>query len=276
MNGPRAALRLLASPAQCNALLLASLLIGLSSLCSELSAQERDWGAYRVDASREMLEQALARFQSSASSRGYSSELRARARREAAFVRARLQEGDFRVGDRVALTVEGEEALTDTFAVTPNRTLQLPEIGELTLGGVLRSELNEYLTVQIGAFVLDPVVRAESFLRVSISGSITRPGYHLFPSDMPLSEALMAVGGPSPDANLSKLRVKRDDQTVLGGASLQSALQQGATLAQLRVRSGDEVVLPKRSAFAAGEIGRTLLIVSSAVIALDRIFRATR
>jgi len=241
------------------------------SLGGELNAQERDWGAYRVDATREMLEQALARFQSSAGSRGYSPELRARARREAAFIRTRLQEGDFRVGDRILLRVEGEEALTDTFAVTQDLTLQLPEIGGLTLSGVLRSELNEYLTVQIGAFIREPVVRAESFLRVSVSGSITRPGYHLFPSDMPLSEALMAVGGPSADANLSKVWVMRDNRRVLGGSALQSSLRQGATLAELRVRSGDEVVVPKRSAFAAGEIGRTAAIISTFIFALSRI-----
>ena len=271
MNGPRIVSCRLAGPVQCNALLLAVLLVGLSSLCGDLSAQERDWGAYRVDASREMLEQALARFQSSASSRGYSPELRARARREAAFIRTRLQEGDFRVGDRIVLTVEGEEGLTDTFAVTPDRTLQLPGIGEVTLGGVLRSELNEYLRVQIGAFIIDPVVRSESFLRISVSGSIAQPGYHLFPSDMPLSEALMAVGGPSADANFSKVRVMRDNRSVLAGPSLQSALRQGATLAQLRVRSGDEVVVPKRSAFAAGEIGRTAAIISTFIFALSRI-----
>jgi len=167
--------------------------------------------------------------------------------------------------------VEGEETLTDTFVVTPDRALQLPEIGDLTLDGVLRSELNEYLAAQIGAFIVEPVVRAESFLRVSISGSIAKPGYHLFRADMPLSEALMAVGGPSADANFSKVRVMREDQTVLSGSSLQSALQHGATLAQLRLRSGDEVVVPKRSAFAPGEIGRTVAIISTALFALSRI-----
>jgi protein involved in polysaccharide export with SLBB domain len=272
MNGPRTSLRrVLAGPATGRLLLSATLLVGPSLLSGVASAQERDLGAYRVDASRETLEQALARYQSFAGSPGYSQVLRARARREAAFVRTRLQEGDFRVGDRIVLMVEGEEALTDTFVVTPDRTLQLPEIGQLRLDGVLRSELNEYLTTQIAAFIVEPVVRANSFLRVSVSGSIGQPGYHLFPADMPLSEALMAVGGPSAEANLSKVRVMREDQTVLGGSSLQSALQHGATLAQLRLRSGDEVVVPKRSAFAPGEIGRTAAIISTFIFALSRI-----
>ena len=272
MNGPRTSLRrVLPGPTQGTTLFLATFLAVLSSPCGILSAQERDSGAYRVDASRETLEQALARFQSFASSPGYSPVLRARAREEAAFVRARLQEGDFRVGDRIVLLVEGEETLTDTFVVTPDRALQLPEIGELRLDGVLRSELDEYLTTQIGAFIVEPVVRARSFLRVSVSGSIAQPGYHLFPADMPLSEALMAVGGPNTEANLSKVRVMRENQTVLGGSSLQSSLQHGATLAQLRLRSGDEVVVPKRSAFAPGEIGRTAAIISTFIFALSRI-----
>src|SRR5213596_640664 len=44
----------------------------------------------------------------------------------AAAIRARLADGDFQPGDRVLLRVDSEPALSDTFTVTPGRTLALP------------------------------------------------------------------------------------------------------------------------------------------------------
>src|SRR6266850_1195281 len=41
-------------------------------------------------------------------------------------VRARLQDGDMRPGDRVLVDVQGDTALSDTFTVWPDRQLHLP------------------------------------------------------------------------------------------------------------------------------------------------------
>src|SRR3982750_771309 len=51
---------------------------------------------------------------------------RAGASQVAAQIKTRLSEGDFRRGDRIALDVQGEQALTDTFIVGSNAELMLP------------------------------------------------------------------------------------------------------------------------------------------------------
>jgi protein involved in polysaccharide export with SLBB domain len=187
--------------------------------------------------------------------------------------RARLAEGDLRVGDRVVLYVEGETTLSDTFVVSLGRTILLPAIGEVSLAGVLRSELTDHVTEQIGRFVREPVVRARSYVRVAVTGEVGLPGFHLMAPELPLSEAIMAAGGPVGTARLSKVRVERDGAPVLGGNELQRAIGRGATVAELQLQSGDEVVVPRRSIFAPGEIARTIVVVAGLIYAVDRIVR---
>jgi polysaccharide export outer membrane protein len=250
----------------------AACVAAIVGLQGALAAQDRDWSADRVEATRQQLQETLARFESAARSRAYSPELRARASEEAAVVRARLEDGDFRVGERVLISVEREPELSDTFVVSPDVTIRLPNVGTVDLKGVLRSELEEYVTERISRFVNDPVVETHSFLRIAVSGQVGRPGVHLVPADMPLSEALMFIGGPGPEANVSKIRVERAGERIWEGDALQEVLGQGLTLAELGMRSGDRIVVPGRSAFAVGEIARSIALLSGLVFALSRIF----
>ncbi|TMG82293.1 MAG: hypothetical protein E6H78_15035, partial [Betaproteobacteria bacterium] len=107
--------------------------------------------------------------------------------REAAAIRTRLARGDFRVGDRILLTVEGEKELSDTFTVGLGGQLTLPLIGNVSLDGVLRSELQDYLTHRLAQNLRDPEVRTRAFVRLSVQGAVTHPGYYGVPADAPLS-----------------------------------------------------------------------------------------
>ena len=104
--------------------------------------------ALGLGATRQSLEARAARLEQAAQS--------ADAAREAASIRARLTRGDFRVGDRILLTVEGEKELSDTFTVGLGGQLTLPLIGNVPLEGVLRSELQDYLTRRLAQNLRDP------------------------------------------------------------------------------------------------------------------------
>jgi len=188
-------------------------------------------------------------------------------------VRQRLEEGDFRPGDWVVLTVEGEPALSDTLLVTRDRTLELPLVGTVSLNGVIRSELEPHLTERIGRYIRDPVVRAHSYMRILITGEIVGPGYYLVPAETPVSEAIMLARGPTPTAKLSKVLIYHGADVIWEGEALQLAIREARTLAELNLLDGDQINVPRRSAFAPGEVGRTLLLVSSAVVALSYLFR---
>ena len=230
----------------------APILLALA-LALPLHAQGGDtgWDARNPQLTRAELEEMLARYQETASSSSYSGAIRDQARREAEQIQQRLEEGDVRVGDRVSLIVQGYPALSDTFPVISGRVLRLPELGDLPLSGVLRSELQEHLTAQIARYIRDPIVRVRSLVRLEILGTVGQPGFFTVPSDLLISDALMVAGGPAGNANLEKITIKRGDRTIWEGDRLRRAVVAGRTLDQLNIRAGDSIYVPEKKGFFA-------------------------
>src|SRR5688572_12153954 len=85
-------------------------------------------------------------------------------------------------------TEEREDALTNTFVVRPGEVLALPGVDEVSLAGVLRSELQEHLTTHLAKYLRRPVVTATSLMRLTISGAVTNPGFLAVDADRPLSD----------------------------------------------------------------------------------------
>ena len=195
----------------------------------------------------------------------------------AACVRARLRNGDFRPGDLVLLRVQGESTLTDTFAVAPDTALHLPSptTGALPLRGVLRAELEPQVKTYLDHFLRHPVVRAQPLVRLSVQGGVPRGGFYGVPVDAPLSDALMAAGGTTPDAQPGKMRLERDGHTILGGRALQHAIAAGTTVDAADLQSGDEFFIPRdRGAGIMGGLNLVWLLVSLAggIFTLSRVF----
>jgi protein involved in polysaccharide export with SLBB domain len=111
---------------------------------------------------------------------------------------------------------------------------------------VLRPELVDHLTRQIGRYVRDPIVHAQSLVRVSVSGSVARPGFYSMPADILLGDAIMHAGGPTPETDMGRTVVKRGTSETLGRSAVQRAIRDGATLEQVGMRAGDEIVVGKK------------------------------
>lgn len=222
--------------------ILASFLLSIA-LAAPLDAQ-MGWNTSRPQMTRAELTSLLERLQTISQANDQPAEIRNEAQREAVRLRARLEEGDFRVGDQIDLRVEGEDALSQVFTLRPGPTLQLPTIGDVSLRGVLRSELQDHLSSAIGEYIRDPVVLAESTIRLTISGSVGNPGFHSVPPDRALTDAIMLAGGPSAVASLRGIYIERAGQRIWTGAYLQQAIADGRTLDQLSLQGGDHIVVP--------------------------------
>lgn len=227
--------------------LLASILL-LTGLAGPALAQQTEWDPRRVYATRASLEALYRRYQASAESPAYSDVLREQARQQAEALQQRLANGDFQIGDRIRLAVERETALTDTFSVVSGPEVVLPTIGAVSLKGVLRSEVEEYLGREVARYVRDPVVHARSFIRVSIAGEVARPGFYTLPTDIVISDALQAAQGFTPNAKLNDITIQRQNRKVWDARTLQVAIAEGSTLDQLSVRAGDQIVVAGRRA----------------------------
>ena len=158
------------------------------------------------------------------------------------------QPDEFHVGDRIALTVEGPQMMSDTVVVRDGLVLRqvLPGLADISLAGVKRVDIQKYLTEQLGKFIRDPVVHATPLIRIAVLGQVGRPGFYTLPSDVLLSDVIMRAGGPSGNADLARSVLKRGSEEVASRAEVSSALSSGMTLDQLHVAPGDELVVGEK------------------------------
>jgi protein involved in polysaccharide export with SLBB domain len=249
-------------------------LLALSMPAGTARAQS-DWDPAAVHVKRVQLEDLLQRLEQTAESRAYSSELRSRARHEATLLRHRLEQGDFQVGDRIELKVEGQEQLSGTFAVSPGRVLVLPVIGQFPMQGLLRSELEESMHGFLSRFIRDPVVHARPLIRVAVMGAVGQQGFHVVPAEALLTDVLMGVGGPTSGARLTHIRIERGSDRIWEGEALQNAIIEGRTLDQMSLQAGDRIVVPQASQqrrMTPYEIVRNVAAVASLVVMIERLF----
>jgi protein involved in polysaccharide export with SLBB domain len=181
---------------------------------------------------------------------------------EAQIIRHRLEQGDFQEGDRILVAVRGPGGFSDTLTVRAGPELELPQVPPLPLAGVLRSELLAKLTAHLGQFLRDPVVSVRPLLRVGVLGNVAHPGYYYASADLPLSDVLMTGGGPTADADLAKVSVRRGGHILLDEAATRAALSRGASMDGLHMQAGDEITVGKQRQF------NWPIIVSSATAVL--------
>ena len=222
-------------------------LLLVPSFAARLSAQVEQEGTSRTWlADRHELENRAALAEREAADANQPASLRAQRTSDAAAIRARLRDGDFRVGDRLIISVREEPALSDTFTVRDGFLLKLPDIPAIPLKGVLRSEVEKTVAARIGEFYRDREVRVMPLVSIGVLGQVTRPGYYQLPADALLSDALMAAGGPTPIANPDKMIVRRGGRTLFDARAVQEMVATNATLEALALRSGDDVMIEER------------------------------
>lgn len=219
------------------------------------------WDPAAVAASRDNLQHLLARFERAAESTAYSVVLRGEAEEQAARLRERLEQGDFRPGDNVYVRVERFQELTDTFTVTPDRVVDMPDIGDIPLQGVLRSELQGHVQEHVARMIRDPRVSTRSLIRLGFTGAVARPGFHVVDAQAVLSDALTAAGGTAPGAELDEIRVERGEIVILQGDAMALALARGSTLDQLGLRDGDRIHIPSGDDSLVRDIRDWLFII---------------
>jgi len=161
-------------------------------------------------------------------------------------IRKRLVEGDFQAGHRILLFVTGDSALSDTFTVRSDQKLRLPNLPEISLAGILSSELQGYLQTKLAQYLRDPSVRAQTLLRVQVSGDVGKPGFYSIPIDTPVSDVIMNAGGPTSSADMNKTVLRRGSGVVVSRDGIQAAIRSEFTISDIGARPGDELFVPAK------------------------------
>ena len=200
---------------------------------------ETRWAA----ASRAELDSLAATAEAAADSAVTPAAKRDSLRRFAAAVRTRLREGDFQPNDRIVVVTRGDSTRVDTLTVQSDRSISLSQLPPILLDGVLRSELQSHLGEQLHRYVKRDLLRATPLVSIGVLGEVVHPGYYRVPLQITLGDLLMVAGGPSPQADMSHVRIRRGQSTVVGERDVRNAMVRGLPLGQLGVDAGDEVVL---------------------------------
>lgn len=217
------------------------------STLSSTSAGAQVTGVESWRATREEIQADIARLEQLAASPAYSASMRGRARAAAQAGRDRLQRGDFRVGDRIHLRVEGSVAFDDTVAVVAGPRIVVPTLGDVELGGVLRAELPMRAQTVFRRGVLDAVVVARPLARLAVFGTVGAPGYHFVSYESRLDELLSIAGGPTVDSRPDRFTVMRGDTVLLEARDVGSAIAEARTVGDLQLRDGDYLRVEPRS-----------------------------
>ncbi len=208
-------------------------------------------------ASRAELERRVTQLDALAGSTAYSERARARSAQEAENIRGRLSDGDFRVGDRIYVEIEGlipegiegqariPGDIGDTVTVVDGSRINVRNIGEISLVGVLRAELQARVNAAVNEVVLNSRATTRPLVRLAVFGSVGRPGFYSIPLETRLDNLIMLAGGPTIDAATGKMRVIRGDTVVLDQTEVRSLIAAGVVVGEMGLQEGDELIVER-------------------------------
>lgn len=126
--------------------------------------------------------------------------------------RAALAPGQLGPGDKVRMTVFGEEDLSGEFEIDNTGSLSLPLVGEISARGLTQRELEKKLaSVLEEGYLKNPRVNIEvlNFRPFFILGEVNKPGSYPYANDMNVINAVALGGGYTTRAKTGKVLVRR-------------------------------------------------------------------
>ena len=144
-------------------------------------------------------------------------------------------------GEKIKITVYGEEALTGEYDISPSGYVTMPLIGAIKAAGRSQSEFgrdvaNRYLR---GGFLQDPhvTVAVVQFKPFYVLGEAVTPGEYPFRSGLNVHSAVAMAGGFTYRASRSHVLIKH------GG---EEAWHEYPLTAELAIAPGDLIRIPER------------------------------
>jgi len=120
-------------------------------------------------------------------------------------------------GDKVRVTVYGEESLSGEFFVTGSGLMSLPLIGEIKAGGMTVGQFQVAVQKALSdGYLKDPRVSAEvlTFRPFYILGEVEKPGTYPYTSGLTVLNAVATAGGFTYRADKKNVWIKHNGETT--------------------------------------------------------------
>jgi polysaccharide export outer membrane protein len=118
----------------------------------------------------------------------------------------------FAPGDKIRITVFGEDKLSGEYPVDNAGFVSMPLIGSIQAAGLTKPELEQSLAKQLQSkYLRNPRVTVESvnFRPFYVLGEVQRPGEYPYRSGLNVLSAIAIAGGATYRASTSKVMIQR-------------------------------------------------------------------
>lgn len=145
-------------------------------------------------------------------------------------------------GDKVRITVYGEEKLTGEYSITSTGLIAFPLIGNIEAGDRTLHDIESTITTRLrGGYLKDPRVAIEvlNYRPFYILGEVNKPGEYPYTNGLTLQQAVATAGGYTYRANTHKIGIKRPNEST-------EHLIRISNSQPLQVRPGDTIRITER------------------------------
>jgi protein involved in polysaccharide export with SLBB domain len=143
-------------------------------------------------------------------------------------------------GDKVRVTVYGEDRISGEYQIDPDGMIALPLAGTVKAAGLTKPALEAALAEKLtGKYLRNPKVTVDivNFRPFYVLGEVQKPGEYPFRSGLNVLSAIAIAGGTTYRANTSKVYIQR-----FGSTDLVEFVQSPT----ISVMPGDVVRVPER------------------------------
>lgn len=158
-----------------------------------------------------------------------------------------------RPGDEVTLLVFGHDQFDLETTITSASTLVIPLIGEISVSGYTKADLEKRLRRELANYIRDEItmtlsIRSMQNEMVSILGLVRNPSNYPVMGEASLIEVLSMAGGTSDEADLRNIQVYRTNSpTVMTIVDVPWHLENGSLdREELIIRPGDVILVPRK------------------------------
>jgi polysaccharide export outer membrane protein len=138
-------------------------------------------------------------------------------------------------GDRLRITVFGQDGLTNSYAVDAAGNVTMPLVGSLPARGLTTKQLSAAVAERLKqGYIREPkvAIEVEGYRPFFIHGEVTNPGQYAYVPNMTVEKAIAIAGGFAPRADKSKVTLSRSTagQTTRATVGLTYPVRPGDTL----------------------------------------------
>jgi polysaccharide biosynthesis/export protein len=138
-------------------------------------------------------------------------------------------------GDRLRITVFGQDGLTNSYAVDAAGMITMPLVGTLPARGLTTAQLAHALSERLKqGYIREPkvAIEVEAYRPFFIHGEVAAPGQYAYVANLTVENAIAIAGGFGPRADRSAVTVSRtiNGQTTRATVPLGYPLRPGDTL----------------------------------------------